>query len=176
MTPFVKEKYDILQSIIDRLSKRQKEITLTIKKQKRDIWKKNQMAIEKDSNSAIIRVCQWIKMVLLRVPFEKRYERDKTFVDWLRKYHWYHINRAIYIDVFNEEIPRPIEYFFDGKSYCGCNPIGIYDIIRKFLFPEQQKGGGIFAAQDNIEYDVWYIVFNDLVIDDWKKFKELKKL
>lgn len=173
MTPFLKSKVIELNRLIKLLSERQREIRREIQKSD-DHEYKNYIAAESDHNKCILRIMNWVRMVLRGTSIEKRIKRDPDYLRWMNH------TRSIEIrDAFAEIMGLDIErYKHQGWSGCWYYNFGgqssIYQTICNHLFPE--TAGGIFGLQldDAVETDIWRATLRELPKKELQKLKELK--
>lgn len=176
MRKYRKDLYNKIRSIKQIISQRQVDIRREMKTDI-DRKKKDELDIERKGNTSILRILSWIEFSLKYTSLESKLKRDSEFLAWMIIDNSYYYIFPTAGDTIG--IPKDTYSYMRFNtilSYKYFSPTMIYRLIIDNVF--QKPEGGIFGLLDekNIEYDEIRNEFDNLIENDWKKFKEMGRV
>lgn len=159
-----------LQDIIDAFSNRQKQIRAEIQLSSDEEYK-NDLGVERQTNTAILRIAFWMMMELKGYSFERKIKADAEYPRWVMRNDTYYYNEFM-ANIFNikqwkRQYGGEYKYWYIYRS----SQKGLFNIMYDKLFPEIKKSIFDFNEDNSIENEIWRDHFSHLIKNDWDKYK-----
>lgn len=172
LSPYTQSKIQCLQDSINKLSQRQRDLKVELHRS-HNTTRKSNISCEIVTNSALIRICNWLKLTMLGKSLERKLDSDLWFLKWIKS------GAGYYIYDYQAELFGVDEKDYKCQTYCGPmswiqRPRGLYYHIYNYLFPDKEPGIFGWQSGEDIERMTWRDYFKELIEKETEKFKEIK--
>lgn len=156
-TKYILGRINLLVSMINTMSQRQRDISREIQKLP-DSQYKDTLCRERQFNSEALRIMHWLLMILREVPLIVRVKRDPGYIGWIQKMHACEVHGALgeVLGLSENEMKNccclGMHERLQGYDYKRLNQHNLYKKIVDRIFPPED--GSLFVW-DSIEKDLW---------------------
>ena len=180
-TKYILDRINLLVSMINTMSQRQRDISREIRKSS-DSQHKDTLCQERQFNSEALRVMHWLLMILREVPLIVRVKRDPGYIGWIEKVHACEVRSTLgeVLGLSEYEMKNccslGIHERLQHYDYKKFDQYNLYKKIVDRIFPPED--GSLFVW-DSIEKDLWRerlettieneLRFFSLIVNDWVK-------
>ena len=160
-TPYTLSKIQCLQDSINKLSQRQRDLKIELHK-RRNTSQKTNIPNEITTNSALIRICIWLKLTMLGKSLQRKLDSDWRFLKWINSgagYYMYEYQAELFgVDDKNYKFQT-----FAGPMYWCQRPRILYYHVYNYLFPDKESGIFGWQTGEDIERMTWRDYFKELI-------------